>query len=502
MIDALFINPNSASAYQKLANIYSAIEPPTWCLLLAQSCLSKGYKVEILDADALRLNDDLAAKTAIEHNAKILCFVVYGQNPNSGTTSMIGAYSLAKKIKEIQPDQKICFVGSHASALPEEVISKSYIDFVLANEGVYGIQDLIKSNFKDLHNCSSLVYKDDEKNILYSKKINIVSQENLDRDLPGYNWELLPKNQKVLDKYRAHYWHSYFSEKDRTPFAAIYSSLGCQFGCNFCMINILNRNNFEKNFSAANYKGMRHWSPEFFLNEIDKLVNYGVKTIRLSDEMFFLNKKFYIPILEGIIKRGYNLNMWAYARVDTVREDQLELFKRAGINWLALGIEAGNTNIRTEIEKGKFKDINIRDIVKTIQKYDINVLGNYIFGFPGDSLDSMNDTLDLAMDLKTEHANFYACAALPGSPLYFSELKSNSDRRSLQEYSFLSYETKPLKTKYCSPEQVLKFRDDAWSKYFSNQDYLNMIENKFGLDNRKNIEEMSKIKLKRKILGD
>ena len=47
--------------------------------------------------------------------------------------------------------------------------------------------------------------------------------------------------------------------------------------------------------------------------------------------MFFLNKKYYIPILEGIIKRGLNFNIWAYARVDSVREDQLELFKKAGV---------------------------------------------------------------------------------------------------------------------------------------------------------------------------
>ena len=84
--------------------------------------------------------------------------------------------------------------------------------------------------------------------------------------------------------------------------------------------------------------------------------------------MFFLNKKYYIPILEGIIERGYDLNMWAYARIDTVREDQLELFKKAGINWLALGIEAGNQNVRLDIEKGKFKDVNISEVVKLIQK--------------------------------------------------------------------------------------------------------------------------------------
>ena len=62
--------------------------------------------------------------------------------------------------------------------------------------------------------------------------------------------------------YRASYWHS-FSEKDRTPFAAVYSSLGCMFACNFCMINILNRTNDDENPNASNFKGMRFWSPDF-----------------------------------------------------------------------------------------------------------------------------------------------------------------------------------------------------------------------------------------------
>ena len=111
--------------------------------------------------------------------------------------------------------------------------------------------------------------------------------------------------------------------------------------------------------------------------------------------------------------------MWAYARVDTVREDQLELFKKAGINWLCLGIEAGNQEVRRDIEKGRFEKVNIRDVVKSIKNYEINILGNYIFGLPEDSIERMQETLDLALELNTEHANFYPCQALPGSPLYF-----------------------------------------------------------------------------------
>ena len=97
--------------------------------------------------------------------------------------------------------------------------------------------------------------------------------------------------------------------------------------------------------------------------------------------MFFLNKSYYEPLLDGIIERQLDLRMWAYSRIDTVRPQYLEKFKKAGIEWLALGVEAGSQNIRREISKGSFEDINIRDIVRTVRGSDINVISNYIFGF-------------------------------------------------------------------------------------------------------------------------
>ena len=85
--------------------------------------------------------------------------------------------------------------------------------------------------------------------------------------------------------------------------------------------------------------------------------------------------------------------------------------------------------IRKDIEKGRFKDVNIREVAKMINSYDINILGNYIFGLPEDSIKTMNETLDLALDLNTEHANFYPAQALPGSPLYFEAKKRRREWR-------------------------------------------------------------------------
>ena len=439
MLDVLFVIPNSSKKiYQKLANHHSAIEPPTWALLLASSVLKNGLSCEILDCDALRLSEKEAINNIQQIKCRLACFVLYGQQPNQGTFLMIGATSLAENLKKNYPETKIGFIGSHISALPKEVLSYPYIDFVFINEGVYALRDLLKTNLKDnLSKVNGIGYKDEDNNLILNPPSKLVDEKDMNADLPGYAWELLPKKKKTLDLYRAHFWHTFFSEKDRTPFASVYSSLGCKFGCNFCMINIVNRTSLDPEAKSSDFRVMRHWDPIFFVDQLEILANYGVKTIRLSDEMFFLNKKFYIPVLEEIIKRGLKFNMWAYARVDTVREDQLSLFKKAGINWLALGIEASNQEIRKSIDKGRFETVNIRDVVRLIKSYDINIVGNYIFGFPEDTVKTMQDTLDLAIELNTEHSNFYPCQALPGSPLYYEAKKNGWDLPStFEEFAF------------------------------------------------------------------
>jgi radical SAM superfamily enzyme YgiQ (UPF0313 family) len=508
-LDVLFINPDSSSkAYQGLAQTYSAIEPPTWALLLAESCRSKGYGVAILDCDAERLTLDQALNRVQELKPRLIVFVVYGQNPNSGTTSMIGALNLSMHLKNDLDNTPIAFVGSHVSALPRDVLAYKAVDIVLLNEGVYALHDLLKCNLgSDLSRVKGIGFKQPGPGGMGMPVLNepqiVVPQERMDIDLPGYAWDLLPMNKAPLDLYRAHFWHAEFNHNKRTPFAAIYTSLGCQFSCDFCMINILNRTDNSDGKNAADSKGMRFWSSEWVSKELSKLANMGVRTLRISDEMFFLNKKYYNPILQGIVENEWDFNMWTYSRIDTVRQDALELFKKAGVNWLALGVEAGNQTVRQEVSKGSFKQVNIKEICSTISNSDINIISNYIFGFPEDTHETMQETLDLALDLNTEMANMYPCQALPGSPMYYRAKREGwTLPQSFEGFAFLSYESQPLPTKYLSSAEVLRFRDDAWQKYFTNESYLNLVQKKFGDIERKNIEEMSKIRLKRKILGD
>ena len=504
MVDVLFVTPDSShQAYQDLANVYSAIEPPTWSLLLAEACRAKGFSPAILDCDAERLSLEESVKRINDTKARLVVFVLYGQNPNSGTTSMIGAVKLANALKQSGIGAPICFCGSHSQALPREVLAYDDIDLVLLNEGVYALLNLLRSNLKsDLATINGIGWKDDGQIILNDAE-KVVPQDRMDEDMPGYAWDLLPYKERPLDLYRAHFWHAGFDHNKRTPFAAIYTSLGCQFACEFCMINIINRIDNGDWVDASHSRGMRFWSPDWVKREMKKLADLGVETLRISDEMFFLNRKFYLPILENCIDEDFGFNMWTYSRIDTVRPKVLETFKKAGVNWLALGVEAGNQMVRQEVFKGSFQEVNIREVCDTIQQADINIISNYIFGFPEDTHETMQQTLDLALELNTEMANMYPCQALPGSPMYHTAKRNDWALPSTYEgYAFLSYESEPLQTKFLSAAEVLKFRDDAWNTYFTNDNYLNVVENRFGDQQRRNVEDMAKIRLKRKLLGD
>jgi hypothetical protein len=118
-------------------------------------------------------------------------------------------------------------------------------------------------------------------------------------------------------------------------------------------------------------------------------------------------------------------------------------------------------------------------------------------------MDSMQMTLDLAMEMNTEMANFYSAMAYPGSPLY-GEAKSQGWKlpSTYAGFSQHSYECQPLPTKYLKAEEVLAFRDKAWMKYHTNPKFLELLKTKFGQVAVDMTLESTKIKLKRKILEE
>lgn len=484
-LDIVLINPgDKKQVYQDLSKDYSAIEPPFWIAVIAAYLRNIGFRIAIIDSNAENITSEETADRVNDYNPYLACEIVYGSQPSGSTQNMTIAGKICKALKN-NTDAKVAIGGLHPSALPERTLKEESVDFVIEGEGLYTIEALLRiliSGSSDYSHVPGLWYFDNN-SIRNNPTAPLV--RDIDKMLPIAAWDLLP-----MAKYKAHNWHCFDDLYNRMPYGAIYTSLGCPYSCVFCCIN-----------APFGKPGIRYRSPELVVTEIGLLVEkYGIKNIKMVDELFVLNERHYMTIVDMLIQRGYNLNIWAYARVDTIKPKHLERMKKAGINWFALGIESANPNIRDQASK-KMRVNDIKHVAMTIQDADIRVIGNYIFGLPDDTVETMQETLDMAMDINSEFANFYSAMAYPGSKLYGIALKEEWQLPSeWHGYSQHSYETLPLPTKHISAKEVLKFRDEAFHKYFSSATYLSMIENKFGRHVRTHIEKMSSFRLKRKII--
>ncbi len=494
-LDVLLITPPSRiDVYQTLSNDYAAIEPPVWSMLIARFLTNLNLDVEILDAEAENLNHEQTAKKIADKNPKLAVFVIYGQQPSASTQCMPAGAKTCNKLKSITNGEiKTLVMGTHASALPKRTLEEEPYDFVCQGEGPITISNLInilKNNKKNFDKVPGLWFRDKDKNIISNSKTKMF--DNLDTHLPGQDWSFLD-----MSKYKAHNWHTFGRLNTRNKYASLQTSLGCPFKCTFCCINAP----FERNT-------IRFWSAKHIFKQIKMLVeDYGIFNIKIPDEMFVLNPKQVREICDEIISSGYgkDLNFWAYARIDTLEDNvMLEKMVKAGFRWLGLGIESSNPNVRDGVIKGRFSNYDIEGVVKKVRDMGFNVGANYIFGLPEDNYDSMNETLDLALRINSEWANFYSAMAYPGSQLYPLaqknkwQLPDDKGGPGWIGYSQHSYDTLPLRTNHLKASEVLEFRDQAFDKYFNNHNYLSMIKNKFGEDTQKHISKMSDHKLKRK----
>jgi radical SAM superfamily enzyme YgiQ (UPF0313 family) len=498
-LDILFVHPNaSEKIYQELSKKASAIEPPIWAGMLANHVRVKGFSPAILDCEAERLDWEASAKTIVEFDARVICFVVYGQQPSASSQNMTGAVGIANLIKQLT-NTPIVFVGGHVAALPQEVLQEDCVDIVLLNEGVYAISNLLSTDLsiEQLRNCKGIGFKDN--GIVLNEPERIVPKAMLAEDLPGMAWDLLPS----FDKYRTAPWHSWSNNTEQYPFAALYTSLGCPYKCSFCMINIINRTSNLPMITSADSNMFRWWDPEFIIKQFDYFAENNVRNIKIADELFVLNPNHFMKICNMIIERGYDFNIWAYSRVDTCKPQYLDTLKKAGVNWLGLGIENPNQNLRQEIHKDHFVDVKITDLMQNMKDAGISIGGNYIFGLPMDTHESMQNTLDFAIANKTEMVNFYCAMAYPGSPLHrTAREKGWKLPETYSGYSQHSYDMLNLSNDNLRAEEIMAFRDKAFITYNTDPNYLQLLQNKFGKSARLNMEETLKIKLKRKLLGD
>ena len=489
-LDILLINPGGSRKriYQDLSKDFSAVDTPFWAILTAGYLRKEGFSVSVLDANAENIGYDETVERIQRAAPKYTAVICYSQQANVSTPIMVGVGELCRKIKEKIPEKNLILTGWHPSALPERTLREEACDFVIQGEGFYTLKDMLSG--KDYNKTRGLWWKEGGEIKSNPRAKNII---NLTSELSEVAWDLIPMDK---NKYRAFNWMCLGDLDSRNRFASMFTSLGCPFSCSFCAIHA----------TYGEHK-LRSWKPEWVLNQFDLLINkYNVKNINLHDELFIFQRSHYHPIAEGILKRQYGLNISSFARVDILDKislEELAFLKKAGFNWFKLGIESCNEGIIKKIHKGNFTKDIVRRVVKKVHEAGINLCANFMFGLPGDNIKIMQENLEFALELKCAFPSFFCTMAIPGSDLYNIALKNNLPLpKSWLGYASQGYDFIPLPTDSLSSAEVLKFRDQAFNTYFTNQDYLDSIEGKFGKESKEHIEGMVSIKLKRKILGN
>jgi len=466
MTDVVIVRANNqAKIYPGLEEKgWTGCEPPFWGALLAGYLRAKGFEAELLDAQVEGWTYEETAQHINDRQAHLCVIAVSGTNPNASTQNMVGVVHLSPLI-----NAPVALHGLHPSALPLDCLEINGVDYAIKGEGFNGIEEYLRG-------------KKYPAGFISKENLNPVAPTLVDpKDLPRPAWDLLP-----VDKYRAHLCMC-FGGRARSPYAVVYTSLGCPYRCKFCTINSLFYEP-EEIHRKVRYREIDQVVDEIrWLNE-----TYGVVNIKIMDEMFALNKSRVITLCDKIASLKLNLNMRAYARVDTVDEEMLVAMKRAGINWIGYGFESGNEHVLDVAKKGKILQ-KMYQAVELTHRIGIQIDANYMFGMEEDTDETHRETFKLMLDLNCAWANINTCMPYPGSLLYHDACRSGWEPPlSYTGYAQHTPDSHPLRGSW-----AVAWRDWAFTAYHRNPAYLAQIENLFGEETRKFMENLTETRLER-----
>ena len=491
--DVVLVHPSKSGAYGQVESLASTT-PDVLLGLVDAYVESNGLTSVIIDLDITKISAQDLLSLITKLSPKILGVFSTGVNVSASTQTMPAVIGFFKDIAINLPDQIRTFVyGGHPTVLPERTLKETSADYVIIGEGYETILLLTKNLISNvsIDNIDGIGYVKEDLLGNVTTVINPMPKMIDVNSLPMINWDKL--NPKL---YRAHNWHCFGDDIDnRSPYGVIWTSMGCAYPCDFCCINNLYS---KRTFRFRDMKTV--------VEEIDILVNnHGVKNLRIMDELFVIKHPRVEEFCDLMGERGYDLNIWCYARVDSVTPYILKRLKKIGVNWVGYGFEAGDDenalkSINKAVKKGSLSN---DEVIKITRDAGINMIGHASLGLYDDE-DSIRKNVDFLRKHQFEWNNIYPAFAYPGTPFYDQYVGEGiiEEPRSWEEYGLYSDECKPLPTKHLTSAQVLRLRDELFNEYYSDQNVQDNLRIKFGQKTIDHINEMLSVKLKRKILAD
>ena len=488
--DVVLIHPSKSGMYGQVGSLSSTT--PDVLLGLVDAYLEHNDIVSvIIDLDIVSISQKNLLDTITNLSPKLLGVFATGVNVSASTQTMPSVIKFFKDIAVNLPSTIKTFVyGGHPTVLPERTLKETSVDYVILGEGYDAILSLVKNiaDNKTVKNIEGIAYMKtdilDNQHTIVNPMPSMIDVNKL----PMVNWEKQNPNL-----YRAHNWHCFGVNIDnRSPYGVIWTSMGCAYPCDFCCINNL----YDKR--VFRFRDMKK-----VVEEIDVLVKkYGVRNLRIMDELFVIKHPRIDEFCDLLEERNYDLNIWCYARVDSVSPNILKRLKKVGLNWIGYGFETGDDEkalnaINKKVNKNSFSN---DEVVKMTRDIGINMIGHAILGLYEDDEEAIRKNVKFLYKHQFEWNNIYPAFAYPGTPFYDKYLGEGiiSEPKKWDEYGLYSYDCNPLPTKHLTSLEVLKLRDELFEEYYRDDRVLENLRAKFGQKTVDHIRDMLSVKLKRK----
>jgi len=398
---------------------------PQCSLAQLAALLHPDYKVEVIDAIAERMTWQEYEKLLRQKSPKYYLTQVTAPTLTNDMYGVMLAKSMGAKTMAF---------GTHVTPMPTETM-RDYpaLDFVLRGEPELTLREVIDvlENRQQSRpaTLTELLRKTDPswqpvatgegpvtdlsgiKGLIWRQAGEI--KRNMDRpflpsldDLPVPMYGLLP-----LSKYRMPLM--------KGPFSFVVTSRGCPAGCKYCIKHVSYQNS------------VRLLSPQRIVEEISQLYAFGIRNIHMYADLFTVNREQVMGLCELILKEGLKIRWTCNSRVDFVDEEMLKMMGRAGCWMISWGIESGNEQILRKAAKGA-NPKKAHQALSWARAAGIKNWGYFIIGLPGETVETIRETIDLAKTLPLELALFHIAAPYPGTPFFFEVIENGWFREGTQ----------------------------------------------------------------------
>jgi len=423
---------------------------PIWLAFAAGVLEQAGHEVTLTDAPARGLTDADILDMGKRIRPELIVM-------DTSTPSIQSDILIASALKEKLPKTIIVLVGTHVSALPEETLSASEaVDAVARREYEVTLRELAEVLEKEpgmgkeaFSGIAGLSYRKD----------GIVTH-NQDRQFIN-NLDELPWVSRVYSKHLQ--ISDYFNPNALYPMVTLITSRGCPFLCRFCV--------YPQTMTGRKY---RLRSVEDVIEEIRfvRKTFPEVKSIFFEDDTLTVNKSRLIAFSEALIKSDVRIPFVANSRIDLDLET-MKVMKAAGCRQLCVGFESGNQEILNEIQKG-IKIDRMEAFMENARKAGILIHGCFMIGFPGETHQTVEQTIALALRLNPDTVQFYPVMVYPGTEAYQDYLNKGW----ITATDFREWLTPGglhncvIRNDVFSPAELVKLCDEARRRFYLRPRYM------------------------------